>query len=446
LTTAISEYKKPFAKSDYAWINEQLSEFTYEERTRATDCYILIDKITNLKTISLCLLARNNNTSGDKKYTDKYSEENKKSLKKIINLMSEVVDSATAYDNHDGFYEYCGDNDACEGWNNVNVLADELTDIMLEGVNAIYFEFNDLGVSVIARMMTFTYDKIEKIIYNSEEFKNFKELQRHIEKSYLEQCESVCGESNEIEYICGEIYESVEIELIMSDSRYNFEQKKFKISIVYISEYFECVNEMSFLEFMEDWDLHKEDIKIYETHRGWQTCYEEVDFDFSEYMFKYSPNKDLIRSLENKRIVDIFTDILDQYNDDSIRSNFVDVLNKYLDDFEKIKIPKMLDSLMKVYSAKELSKKLDEIYKDLSPDKLEKYQDKLKDIKNSLSGLRIVEKIQSLMLINDSRELISKFYELINNMTDEESKKYNTEFKKITNRIKNLEAKEVKKY
>jgi hypothetical protein len=360
--------------------------------------------------------------------------------------MSEVVDSATAYDNHDGFYEYCGDNDACEGWNNVNVLADELTDIMLEGVNVIYFEFNDLGVSVIASMMTFTYDKIEKIIYNSEEFKNFEELQKHIEKSYLEQCESVCGESNEIEYICGEIYESVEIELIMSDSRYNFEQKKFKISIVYISEYLECVNEMSFLEFMEDWDLHKEDIKIYETHRGWQTCYEEVDFDFSEYMFKYSPNKDLIRSLENKRIVDIFTDILDQYNDDSIRSNFVDVLNKYLDDFEKIKIPKMLDSLMKVYSAKELSKKLDEIYKDLSPDKLEKYQDKLKDIKKRLSGLRIVEKIQSLMLINDSRELISKFYELINNMTDEESKKYNTEFKKITNRIKNLEAKEVKKY
>jgi hypothetical protein len=361
--------------------------------------------------------------------------------------MSEVVDSATAYDNHDGFYEYCGDNDACEGWNNVNVLADDLTDIMLEGVNAIYFEFNDLGADVIKSMMVFTYDKIEKIIYNSEEFKNFEELQKHIEKSCLMQCESIFGKSNELEYICGEIDENVEIELIVKDSRYSdFESQKFKIRRVFISDYLGYFSEMSFLEFMEDWDWHKEDIKIYETHRGWQTCYEEVDFDFSEYMFKYSPNKDLIRSLENQRIINVFADILDQYNDDSIRSNFVDVLSKYLNDFEKIKIPKMLDSLMSVQSATELSKKLDEIYNELKPDELEKYRDKLKNIKKHLFDCRVVEKIQSLMLINDSRELIRKFYELINNMTDKESKKYNTEFKKITNRIKNLEAKEVKKY
>jgi hypothetical protein len=431
LTSAIKGHKKPFIKSDYIWLNEELLKLTYTERTEATDWCRLADKITDLKIISLCLLSRNKNTSGDKKYTDNYSIENKNSLDKIIGLMDEIVDSSLTFSYQDE--GECYDFESCL---NDEDMTNVLIDNMMDSVNKIYFEFNDLGKSVILNRMAFTYDKLEKITYDSKDFKDFKELQNYIEESYWHQCG----------YVYGEFDSSIEIEFVMSDSRYgNITQKGFSVLIDF--PYYEVLDTMSFLEFMiEDWGYFMESVQSYDIYQGWGDCdgYEEVEFDFSKCKFEYLPNKVLAKSMKDKEMIDLFVSTMNTHRGENTRNDFLSILKKYLYDFKKVKAHKIiLDSLISgnltfFPPSEEVSKALRETYDNLSVDEREEYREKISEVEKYSLECKMNEKIQSLLSINDLKDLDIQFCEFMNNTTSKERGEYGDKFKQIKSRIREL--------
>lgn len=321
LTTAISEYKNPLIKSDYAWLDKELSDFTYAVRTEATNWCDAANKINDLTVISSCLLARNINTSADKKYADKYSAENKNSINKIINLMDDIIDGSLTFGHEMDEPEGCYDFDTVSY--EESDRTDVLIDIMMNGINEINLEFSDLCTNVISEYAKITYDKLEKIIFNSEEFKTFKDLQERLHRDYYESSS----------YIYPEFDENIKIEFIMSDSRYsNIKPMRFQFSEYNYLEHWE---ESSFLEFMievgqlDEWQYFLESLKCYIGNEKWGNC-GEIEFDFSKCMFEHSLDEHLIDSIKTNEIVKALTDILDRAgDDDGIKDGVLTILQSY---------------------------------------------------------------------------------------------------------------------
>jgi hypothetical protein len=234
------------------------------------------------------------------------------------------------------------------------------------------------------------YDKLEKITYDSKDFKDFKELQNYIEESYWHQCG----------YVYGEFDSSIEIEFVMSDSRYgNITQKGFSVLIDF--PYYEVLDTRSFLELMiEDWGYFMESVQ-------YDGEYDEVKLDFSSCKFEYLPNKVLAKSMKDKEMIDLLVSTMNTHRGENTRNDFLSILKKYLYDFKKVKAHKIiLDSLISgnltfFPPSEEVSKALRETYDNLSVDEREEYREKISEVEKYLLECKENEE----MSINPTKQI-----------------------------------------